>query len=234
MILRIAWRKWPSSLNHKKKRGESTKRVYVPVHRLILHLTLLCTHTHTYILSLALSKLCRNKEQCNLMMVFCGNGVMKLWYCVPWILWKEMCKYGDLCFSSVGAAGQIEYESPLQVVLYPDPRLRAKNKIINVFDEKLQQLVQEMFDIMYKWVSLLPLSLKSDMSVNPRQDKSYSLLQLSWLSVIVWHFVNGSHKVMTALIVLLPLNCCCEDLSAISSIWGCCKFVLMVLFSMYG
>ncbi|CAK9882938.1 unnamed protein product, partial [Sphagnum jensenii] len=47
-------------------------------------------------------------------------------------------------------AGQIEYESPLQVVLYPDPRLRAKNKIINVFDEKLQQLVQEMFDIMYK------------------------------------------------------------------------------------
>lgn len=47
-------------------------------------------------------------------------------------------------------SGQIEYESPLQVVLYPDPRLRAKNKIINVFDEKLQQLVQEMFDIMYK------------------------------------------------------------------------------------
>jgi len=138
------------------------------------------THTHTYFLSLALSKLCRNKEQCNLMMVFCGNGVMNLWYCVPWILWKEMWKYGDLCFSSVCAAGQIEYESPLQVVLYPDPRLRAKNKIINVFDEKLQQLVQEMFDIMYKWVSLLLLSLKSDMSVNPRQDKSYKLLQLSW------------------------------------------------------
>lgn len=32
------------------------------------------------------------------------------------------------------AAGPSEFESPLEVVLYPDPRLRAKN---NVFDEKL-------------------------------------------------------------------------------------------------
>ncbi|KAG0597971.1 hypothetical protein M758_12G034100 [Ceratodon purpureus] len=48
------------------------------------------------------------------------------------------------------AAGPLDFESPLEVVLYPDPRLRAKNKLINVFDEKLQQLVNEMFDIMYK------------------------------------------------------------------------------------
>ena len=48
------------------------------------------------------------------------------------------------------AAGPLEFESPLEIVLYPDPRLRAKNKLINVFDEKLQQLVNEMFDIMYK------------------------------------------------------------------------------------
>ncbi|KAG0585177.1 hypothetical protein KC19_3G264500 [Ceratodon purpureus] len=47
-------------------------------------------------------------------------------------------------------AGPLEFESPLDVILYPDPRLRAKNKFINVFDEKLQQLVNEMFDIMYK------------------------------------------------------------------------------------
>lgn len=39
------------------------------------------------------------------------------------------------------------------MVLYPDPRLRAKNKLIKVFDEKLQQLVDEMFDIMYKYAS---------------------------------------------------------------------------------
>ncbi len=165
------------------------------------------THTHTYILSLALSKLCRNKEQCNLMMVFCSNGVMNLWYCVPWILWKEMCKYGDLCFSSVGAAGQIEYESPLQVVLYPDPRLRAKNKIINVFDEKLQQLVQEMFDIMYKWVSLLLLSLNSDMSVNPRQDRSCRLLQLSWQLKICYLWLSDTLWMALIMLWLHSLSC---------------------------
>jgi len=48
------------------------------------------------------------------------------------------------------AAGPLEFELPLDVVLYPDPRLRAKNKLIKVFDDKLQQLVNEMFDIMYK------------------------------------------------------------------------------------
>lgn len=48
------------------------------------------------------------------------------------------------------AAGPLEFESPLEVVLYPDPRLRAKNKMIKIFDEKLQQLVNEMFDVMYK------------------------------------------------------------------------------------
>ncbi|CAM6096314.1 unnamed protein product [Calypogeia fissa] len=43
----------------------------------------------------------------------------------------------------------VEFESPLQIVLYPDPRLRKKNKRVTVFDEKLQQLVKEMFEIMY-------------------------------------------------------------------------------------
>ena len=52
---------------------------------------------------------------------------------------------GDGC-----TAGPVEFELPLQVVLYPDPRLRAKNKYINVFDEKLQLLVEEMFELMYK------------------------------------------------------------------------------------
>ena len=48
------------------------------------------------------------------------------------------------------AAGPLEFESPLEIVLYPDPRLRAKNKLVNVFDEKLKQLVKEMLEIMYK------------------------------------------------------------------------------------
>ncbi|KAH9318827.1 hypothetical protein KI387_020596, partial [Taxus chinensis] len=44
----------------------------------------------------------------------------------------------------------LEYESPLEIVEYPDPRLRAKNKYIKKFDEKLQNLVDEMFDLMYR------------------------------------------------------------------------------------
>ncbi|CAI5982279.1 unnamed protein product [Closterium sp. NIES-64] len=47
-------------------------------------------------------------------------------------------------------AGPISYESPLDIVLYPDPRLRAPNKRVNVFDESLQKLVAEMFDVMYR------------------------------------------------------------------------------------
>lgn len=45
----------------------------------------------------------------------------------------------DLCF-----------ESPLKIVEYPDPILRARNKRINTFDENLKRLVEEMFDIMYR------------------------------------------------------------------------------------
>lgn len=45
----------------------------------------------------------------------------------------------DLCF-----------ESPLKIVEYPDPLLRARNKRINTFDENLKKLVEEMFDLMYR------------------------------------------------------------------------------------
>jgi hypothetical protein len=43
---------------------------------------------------------------------------------------------------------------------------------------------------------------------------SSSLLFLMKL-LMVWHFVSNSHKVMTALIVMLPSNCS-RDFSAIS------------------
>lgn len=46
-------------------------------------------------------------------------------------------------------AGPISFDSPLGIVLYPDPRLRSPNKRINVFDESLQRLIKEMFDVMY-------------------------------------------------------------------------------------
>lgn len=48
------------------------------------------------------------------------------------------------------AASPLDYETPLNIVLYPDPRLRAKNKRIAIFDEKLEKFAKEMFEVMYK------------------------------------------------------------------------------------
>nr|KAJ0222116.1 hypothetical protein LSAT_V11C200083820 [Lactuca sativa] len=48
------------------------------------------------------------------------------------------------------SAADMQFEAPLKVVLYPDPILRAKNKLIATFDENLKKLVDEMFDVMYK------------------------------------------------------------------------------------
>ncbi|BFG26901.1 hypothetical protein CerSpe_131740 [Prunus speciosa] len=50
----------------------------------------------------------------------------------------------------VATAADVEFETPLKIVEYPDPILRAKNKRIDSFDENLKILVDEMFDIMYK------------------------------------------------------------------------------------
>jgi peptide deformylase len=37
----------------------------------------------------------------------------------------------------------------MDIVLYPDPRLRAKNKAVDSFDESLAKTVRDMFDLMY-------------------------------------------------------------------------------------
>ncbi|XP_010492278.1 PREDICTED: peptide deformylase 1B, chloroplastic/mitochondrial [Camelina sativa] len=50
----------------------------------------------------------------------------------------------------VASASDLEFETPLKIVEYPDPILRAKNKRIGVFDENLKNLVDAMFDVMYK------------------------------------------------------------------------------------
>ncbi|TVU02570.1 hypothetical protein EJB05_51980, partial [Eragrostis curvula] len=47
-------------------------------------------------------------------------------------------------------AADLRFEPPLQVVKYPDPILRARNKRINTFDDNLRALTDEMFDVMYK------------------------------------------------------------------------------------
>ncbi|CAL4975110.1 unnamed protein product [Urochloa decumbens] len=47
-------------------------------------------------------------------------------------------------------AADLRFEPPLQVVKYPDPILRARNKRVNTFDTNLRTLADEMFDVMYK------------------------------------------------------------------------------------
>ena len=45
---------------------------------------------------------------------------------------------------------KLEWQSPLAVLRYPDPRLRAQNGRIGVFDESLRKLAEEMFEVMYE------------------------------------------------------------------------------------
>ncbi|XP_074311433.1 peptide deformylase 1B, chloroplastic/mitochondrial [Silene latifolia] len=60
---------------------------------------------------------------------------------------KDPFKFQDEDFAS---SDDLQFEAPLKVVEYPDPRLRAKNKKINKFDDNLKKLVAEMFDVMYR------------------------------------------------------------------------------------
>eukprot|EP00850_Spirogloea_muscicola_P009830 SM000056S17948 [mRNA] locus=s56:203813:205658:- [translate_table: standard] len=48
------------------------------------------------------------------------------------------------------AAGPLQFRTPLEIVRYPDPVLRAKNKRISSFDDKLEELVREILDVMYR------------------------------------------------------------------------------------
>ncbi|KAL6497544.1 Peptide deformylase 1B, chloroplastic [Orobanche hederae] len=50
----------------------------------------------------------------------------------------------------VASPADLLFKAPLEVVKYPDPILRAKNKRVNMFDESLKKLVYEMFDVMYR------------------------------------------------------------------------------------
>jgi hypothetical protein len=49
-----------------------------------------------------------------------------------------------------GSALAAPRRAPLAVVRYPDPRLRAPNADITVFDAALKQLSMDMFTLMYK------------------------------------------------------------------------------------
>ncbi|KAL0395700.1 UNVERIFIED_CONTAM: Peptide deformylase 1B, chloroplastic [Sesamum calycinum] len=51
---------------------------------------------------------------------------------------------------AIASPAELQFEERLEIVQYPDPLLRAKNKRINTFDESLKKLVDEMFDVMYR------------------------------------------------------------------------------------
>ena len=48
------------------------------------------------------------------------------------------------------AATTLEWKRPLEIVKYPDPRLRAVNARVAVFDATLLQLAKEMIEVMYQ------------------------------------------------------------------------------------
>jgi peptide deformylase len=61
-----------------------------------------------------------------------------------------LLKSQTLTLSFFFEAADFEFEAPLKVLKYPDPKLRLKNKRIVTFDDDLKKLVDEMFDVMYK------------------------------------------------------------------------------------
>lgn len=50
---------------------------------------------------------------------------------------------------------RIDYERPLKVVSYPDPKLRLPNARIQLPAEGVEQLAEDMFEVMYKYISLI-------------------------------------------------------------------------------
>ena len=48
------------------------------------------------------------------------------------------------------AVTKLEWVSPLEIIKYPDPRLRAVNARIGVFDESLERLGRDLLDAMYQ------------------------------------------------------------------------------------
>nr|GEV28444.1 peptide deformylase 1B, chloroplastic isoform X1 [Tanacetum cinerariifolium] len=72
----------------------------------------------------------------------------------PLVVVKAQAKRGGIIqkgvLEQVATADDLKFKAPLEIVLYPDPRLRAKNKRVATFDDNLKNLADEMFDVMYK------------------------------------------------------------------------------------
>ena len=60
------------------------------------------------------------------------------------------------------AALSLEWQSPLKIVLYPDPRLRGQNARIGTFDDNLRRFAEELLAVMYNaWASYTRFSAGS-------------------------------------------------------------------------
>ena len=57
---------------------------------------------------------------------------------------------GGFSTSADASATSLDYELPLAVLLYPDPKLRAPNATVTEFDEKLAEFAKHMFKVMYE------------------------------------------------------------------------------------
>ncbi|KAL6587465.1 Peptide deformylase 1B, chloroplastic [Orobanche minor] len=101
--------------------------------------------------------------------------------------------------AAVASPADLLFKAPLEVVKYPDPILRAKNKRVNMFDESLKRLVHEMFDVMYR---NKVLKTKASKSYHDLVTKQHNL----WKSIIEYEMIDdqakriggGSGKVLAA------------------------------------
>ena len=48
------------------------------------------------------------------------------------------------------AVTKLEWSRPVSILKYPDPRLRAVNARLNVFDDSLLELAKDMIKVMYE------------------------------------------------------------------------------------
>ncbi|KAG6505902.1 hypothetical protein ZIOFF_031215 [Zingiber officinale] len=87
----------------------------------------------------------------------------------------------------IDLAADLCFESPLKIVEYPDPILRARNKRISAFDENLRKLVDEMFDIMYKTGLSPPILGSTDLEA--KDDTVYFSIKSSKYGT-TWKVIN--------------------------------------------
>ncbi|KAL6960582.1 Peptide deformylase 1B, chloroplastic [Sarracenia purpurea var. burkii] len=74
-----------------------------------------------------------------------------IWSKHPPLEVRALAKRGfSLKENKVASPADLNFQTPLKIVEYPDPTLRAMNKRIDTFDDNLKKLVDEMFDVMYK------------------------------------------------------------------------------------